>query len=61
MKENRLAKLAAGVFIIGLALILLIDAGVARIIGVPLMFAGIALGVGAVASPGFLAGDRPSE
>ena len=39
-------------------LIFLIDAGWARIIGVPLVFLGIGLGVAAIATPEFLAGDR---
>jgi hypothetical protein len=38
--------------------VLLVDVGIARIVGVPLMFAGILLGVVAIATPEFLAGDR---
>ncbi len=45
-------------FVLGLALVLLVDAGVARIIGVPLIFVGIALGVAAIADPRFLESDR---
>lgn len=57
MKDNKLA-IAAAAFIVGLLLVLLIDAPAARIIGVPLFFVGFALGVSALASPDFLAGDR---
>ena len=58
MIRSRLPALAAACFIVGLLLIFLIDQGWARIIGVPLVFAGIALGVAAIATPDFLAGDR---
>ena len=58
MSSHRLPKIAAACFLVGLALVLLVDLGVARIVGVPLIFAGILLGVAAVASPDFLAGDR---
>jgi hypothetical protein len=56
----RLARpqIAAACFVIGCLLVLLIEAGIARIVGVPLMFAGILLGVAAIATPEFLAGDR---
>jgi hypothetical protein len=47
--------------VIGALLVLLIDAGIARIVGVPLMFAGIVLGVAAIATPEFLAGDRDAD
>jgi hypothetical protein len=40
---------------------LLVEAGIARIVGVPLMFAGILLGVAAIATPEFLAGDRDTR
>lgn len=56
--KARLPQLAAAAFVVGLLLVLLIDAPAARIIGVPLFFVGIALGVAAIASPEFLAGDR---
>jgi len=56
--SRRLPAIAAACFIAGLLLLLLVDAAIARIIGVPLIFAGIALGVGAIATPEFLAGDR---
>jgi disulfide bond formation protein DsbB len=49
---------AAVCFLLGLALVFVIDAPVARIIGVPLMLLGIGLGIVAIASPEFLAGDR---
>lgn len=51
-------RAAAACFILGCLLVFLIDASVARIIGVPLIFAGIALGVAAIASPDFLEQDR---
>jgi len=56
--RSRLPVVAAACFVTGLLLIFLIDAGWARIIGVPLVFLGIALGVAAIATPEFLAGDR---
>jgi hypothetical protein len=52
---------ALACFVIGALLVFLVEAAVARIIGVPLMFAGIALGVAAIATPEFLAGDRVDE
>jgi hypothetical protein len=56
----RLARpqIALACFVIGALLVLLVEAGIARIVGVPLMFGGIALGVAAIATPEFLAGDR---
>ena len=56
----RLARpqIAAACFVIGCLLVLLIEAGITRIVGVPLMFAGILLGVATIATPEFLAGDR---
>jgi hypothetical protein len=53
--------IAIACFVIGALLVLLIDAGIARIVGVPLMFAGIVLGVAAIATPEFLAGDRDAD
>ena len=50
--------IAFGCFVVGLLLILLVELSIARIVGVPLMFAGIALGVAAIASPDFLESDR---
>jgi hypothetical protein len=51
-------QIAFACFAIGCLLVLLVDAAVARIVGVPLIFSGIALGVAAIATPEFLAGDR---
>ena len=50
--------LAFACFVTGLLLILLVELPIARIVGVPLMFAGIALGVAVIASPDFLEDDR---
>ena len=58
MSSARLPKAAAACFVLGLLMIFLIDQGWARIVGVPLVFVGIGLGVAAIATPGFLAGDR---
>jgi len=55
---ERLPQIAAACFLAGLGLVLLIDLGIARIVGVPLIFAGIALGVTAIAEPSFLEHDR---
>lgn len=52
------ARLAAVCFVTGCLLTLLVELGVARAIGVPLIFIGIALGVAAIASPAFLERDR---
>ena len=52
---------AVACFVIGLLLVLLIEAGIARLIGVPLIFTGIVLGVAAIATPEFLAGDRDTD
>jgi hypothetical protein len=54
------AHVALACFALGCLLVLLVEASIARIAGVPLMFAGIALGVASIATPEFLAGDRPS-
>jgi len=45
-------------FVLGLLLVLVVEPGIARIVGVPLIFAGILLGVATIATPEFLAGDR---
>lgn len=58
MTAERLPRIAAACFLLGLALVLLIEASVARIIGVPLIFIGIGLGVAAIATPAFLERDR---
>jgi hypothetical protein len=59
----RLARpqIALGCFVIGALLVLLVEAGIARVVGVPLMLGGIALGVAAIATPEFLAGDRDAD
>jgi hypothetical protein len=51
-------QIAFACFVIGCLLVLLVEAAAARIAGVPLMFAGILLGVAAIATPEFLDGDR---
>jgi energy-converting hydrogenase Eha subunit C len=51
-------QVAAACFVIGCLLVLLIEEPLARIVGVPLMFAGILLGVASIVTPEFLAGDR---
>lgn len=58
MTAERLPSIAAASLLVGLALVLLVDLGFARIVGVPLIFVGIALGVTAIASPSFLEQDR---
>jgi hypothetical protein len=58
LTPERLPRIAAGCFLAGLGLVFLIDLGIARIVGVPLIFLGIALGVTAIASPSFLERDR---
>ena len=55
---TRRPAIAVGCFVAGLLLILLVELSIARIVGVPLMFAGIALGVAVIASPDFLERDR---
>jgi hypothetical protein len=54
----RRPQLAVACFVLGCLLVLLVELPIARIVGVPLMFAGIALGVAAIATPEFVAGDR---
>jgi hypothetical protein len=49
-------QVAFACFVTGCLLVLLVEAAIARIAGVPLMFTGIALGVAAIATPEFLAG-----
>jgi hypothetical protein len=58
---DRLTAAAIACFVIGLGLVLLVDLGVARIIGIPLTFVGIALGVRAIASPAFLEADATED
>lgn len=59
--KDRLPQIAAAIFVVGCLLVLLIEASVARIVGVPLIFAGIAFGVAAIATPAFLEADRGEE
>ncbi len=54
-------RVAAVAFILGCLLVLLVDAALARIIGVPLIFTGLILGVAAIATPEFLAADRDED
>jgi hypothetical protein len=54
-------QIALACFVIGSLLVLLVEAGIARIVGLPLIFTGIALGVAAIATPEFLAGDRDAN
>jgi len=56
----RRPQIALACFVVGCLLVLFVELAIARIVGVPLMFAGIALGVAAIATPEFLAGDRDS-
>jgi hypothetical protein len=58
MMRDRLPQTAAACFVLGLLLLFLIEASIARIVAIPLIFVGIALGVTAIASPAFLEGDR---
>jgi hypothetical protein len=57
MRRPPLAAAAAACFVIGLGLVFLVELGIARAIGVPLAFVGIALGVAVIASPEFLERD----
>jgi hypothetical protein len=52
-------RVAFACFAAGCLLVLLVDVALARIVGVPLIFIGLALGVAAIATPEFMAGDRP--
>jgi hypothetical protein len=58
MSGVALTRTAAACFLAGLGLVFLVDLGIARIVGVPLIFIGIALGVRAIASPEFLERDK---
>lgn len=58
MTRSRLPVVALACFVVGALLVLLVEAGIARIVGVPMLFFGIALGVAAIASPAFLERDR---
>ena len=61
MSSPQLPRIAAACFVIGCLLVFLVEAGIARIVGVPLIFAGILLGVAAIASPEFLERDRDAQ
>ena len=54
----RRPQFAFGCFVAGLLLVFLVEANIARIIGVPLMLLGIGLGIVAIATPEFVEGDR---
>ncbi|HEX2468022.1 MAG TPA: hypothetical protein VHJ54_07445 [Solirubrobacterales bacterium] len=58
MNRVRLPRIAFGSFVLGLLLLFFVDASIARIVAIPLIFVGIALGVTAIASPTFLERDR---
>jgi hypothetical protein len=58
MNAERLPRIAAACFLIGLGLVFLIDLGIARIVGIPLIFVGIGLGVASIATPAFLEDDE---
>jgi hypothetical protein len=58
MNRVRLPQIAFGSFVLGLLLLFFVDASIARIVAIPLIFVGIALGVTAIASPTFLERDR---
>jgi hypothetical protein len=58
MSPERLPRIAFACFVLGLLLLLLVEASVARIIAIPFIFTGIALGVAAIATPSFLESDR---
>ncbi len=48
-----MSRAAAGAFTLGVALMLLFDSTTTRILGVALIFAGIALGAWSIATPEF--------
>ena len=54
---SRLGRGAVAAFIAGVAVMLVFETTFTRILGVGLLFAGIALGVFAILTPEFLAGD----
>jgi len=61
VSTERRPRVAAAAFLLGLALVLLVDAGIGRVIGVPLIFLGLGLGVAAIATPEFLERDRDAS
>jgi disulfide bond formation protein DsbB len=54
-------QIAAVCFVVGLLLVLLIEAPIARIVGVPLTLVGMGLGIVSIAAPDFLEGDREPD
>jgi hypothetical protein len=56
--SSRLPQIGLACFVVGCLLVFLIDVSVARIVGVPLIFTGILVGIRAIATPDFLKGDR---
>jgi hypothetical protein len=56
--SDRRPWIALVCFVAGCLLVLLVELGIARIVGVPLMLVGIALGVMSIATPAFLEADR---
>ena len=52
------AAVASACFLVGCLAVVVVDHVAARIVGVPLIFVGILLGVVAIATPEFLAADR---
>jgi hypothetical protein len=57
MMRERLPQIAFATFVLGLLLLFFVEASIARIVAIPLIFVGIALGVTATASPEFLEQD----
>jgi hypothetical protein len=57
MMRERLPQIAFATFVLGLLLLFFVEASIARIVAIPLIFVGIALGVTATASPAFLEQD----
>jgi hypothetical protein len=57
MIRDRLPQVAFGSFVLGLLLLFLVEATIARVIAIPLIFVGIGLGVTVIASPRFLEQD----
>jgi hypothetical protein len=59
----RLARpqLAFACFATGLLLVLLVEPAIGPIVGVPLLFVGLVLGVAVIATPDFLDGDRDAD
>jgi NADH:ubiquinone oxidoreductase subunit K len=51
-------RIAAACFAIGALLLFFVENGIVRLVAIVLLFAAIALGVRAIASPEFLTADR---